>query len=451
MTELKPYSKYKDSGVEWIDKSPLNWIKAKIKYYATINGRIGYRGYTVDDIVDQGMGAITLSPSNIVNGKVIYSNPTYISWEKYFESPEIQVEEGYILFCKTGSTYGKVALVSELVEESTINPQLVIIKPNSNINNHYLYYFLYCVAGKHQIETIVGGSTMPTISQQSIENIMFYYPSLKEQERIVKYLNYKTSEIDSLISDKQHLIELLEEKRQAIITETVTKGLGPKVKMKDSGIEWIGEIPEHWEVVRLKNLLKLNPPKSEVNKDENIEVTFIPMEKLLSNGTVDYSLVRHISDVYNGYTYFKDNDIIMAKVTPCFENGNIALVKNLKNGIGFGTTELHVLRANKNIEAIYLYYLLLTEYFKQEGISTMYGVGGLKRIPSQFILDYKIGLPNKVEQRQILEYIEGINADINHLIKKQQKVIQKLQEYRESLIYEAVTGKIDLREYNENK
>src|SRR5699024_9718404 len=111
--------------------------------------------------------------------------------------------------------------------------------------------------------------------------------------------------------------------------ETVTKGLDPNVKMKDSGIEWIGEVPEHWEIRRLKYLCTLNPSKSEVNKDSSLEATFIPMENLKSTGEIDYALTRKVSDVYSGYTYFRNQDILMAKVTPCFENGNIAVANDL--------------------------------------------------------------------------------------------------------------------------
>src|SRR5699024_1331009 len=123
MTQLKPYPKYKDSGVEWIGEVPNSWFKSKVKYYAILNGRIGYRGYTIQDIVMKEEGAITLSPSNLNNGKVDFNNSTYITWVKYYESPEIQIKKGDIVFCNTGSTYGKVAIIVDLPEKSTINPQ----------------------------------------------------------------------------------------------------------------------------------------------------------------------------------------------------------------------------------------------------------------------------------------------------------------------------------------
>src|SRR5699024_6808773 len=124
---------------------------------------------------------------------------------------------------------------------------------------------------------------------------------------------------------------------------------------------------------------------------------------------------------------------------------------NLLNEIGFGTTELYVLRANQQIETEFLYYILQSEWFKQEGISSMYGVAGLKRMPSRFITDFKIGLPSIEVQREIIKYLSKNNEAIADLINIQKKIITKLKEYRESLIYEAVTGKIDVRDYVINK
>jgi type I restriction enzyme S subunit len=270
-----------------------------------------------------------------------------------------------------------------------------------------------------------------------------FIPPINEQNIIANFLDQKTAEIDGLIADKEKLIELLQEKRQAIITEAVTKGLNQNVKMKDSGIEWIGEIPEHWEVKRIKYLATVNPNKSEVRHlPSEQEVTFIPMEKIIATGKVDYSLTNTIENLINGYTYFRDGDIIMAKVTPCFENGNIAIVNGLLNGIGFGTTELHVLRCNNKCYNRFLFYYLQSDIFKSKGISEMYGVAGLKRIPTDFILNYKLGIPDYQEQEQIALYLDNITGKIDTLISDIQTQIDKLREYRQSIISEAATGKI---------
>lgn len=218
---LNPNVKMKDSGVEWIGEIPEHWEKLRIKNVASISGRIGFRGYTTQDIVDEGNGAITLSPSNIQNGMMHYDKVTYISWEKYFESPEIMLNEDYLIFCKTGSSYGKVAILKELYEPMTINPQLVVIKPCSILPD-YLYYVLESDLGKVQVELIVGGGTMPTINQEDIIKIIVTFPPYEEQKQIVEFLNNKIEEILTTITDIKLQINKLKEYRQSLIYEAVT-------------------------------------------------------------------------------------------------------------------------------------------------------------------------------------------------------------------------------------
>lgn len=317
-------------------------------------------------------------------------------------------------------------------------------KHKNNSSPEYLYYFL--LANEEKLKNLGRGTTFLELSNFALRNFKILNPSIKEQNYIVKFLDVKTSEIDTLISDKEELITLLEEKRQAVITEAVTKGLDPDVKMKDSGVEWIGEIPEHWESKRMKYLIFLNPPKSECLLSEDATVTFAPMEKVLRSGVLDRSLSCSIKEVYSGYTYFRNGDIIMAKVTPCFENGNIALAQELTNSVGFGTTELHVIRAKKHILNEYLYYLLRSDTFRQNGIPEMYGVAGLKRLPSNYIENYKVPLPSISEQRKIVKKLKENISLINIVLENINVQLCKLKEYRESLIYEAVTGKIDAQE-----
>ena len=128
-------------------------------------------------------------------------------------------------------------------------------------------------------------------------------------------------------------------------------------RYKDSGIPWLGEVPEHWEVKRLRFTVNLNPVKSELNIPEDTLVSFIPMEAVNFDKNLTLTEERNLDEVYKGYTYFKNGDVVLAKITPCFENGKSAIAQNLKNGIAFGTTELHVLRSQDSINNHFLYYL----------------------------------------------------------------------------------------------
>lgn len=169
------------------------------------------------------------------------------------------------------------------------------------------------------------------------------------------------------------------------------------------------------------------------------------MENIISSGVIDTSITKNISEVYSGYTYFREEDIIVAKVTPCFENGNISIAYGLSNGIGFGTTELHVLRSKDKFDNRFIFYVLQSNRFKLEGIASMYGVAGLKRIPTEFVQNFKFAVPAIEEQKEIANFIDKKIKEISQIKNEIVLQINKLKEYRQSLIFEAVTGKIDVR------
>ena len=211
----------KDSGVEWIGMIPKHWEIKRLKYVMHSYGRIGFRGYGTDDIVDEGQGAITLSPSNIQDSSMDYSKKTYLSWKKYYESPEIMIKNGDVLMVKTGSSYGKCAVVKDLPMECTINPQLVVFKEHKEFSEFLAYSFQTTFA-KCFINTSVIGGTIPTISQEKINNYIFPFPSKSEQQAIVAYLDKEMQRFDSAITNCQRQIALLQERKQIIINEVVT-------------------------------------------------------------------------------------------------------------------------------------------------------------------------------------------------------------------------------------
>ncbi len=218
---INPDSPMKDSGIDWLGEIPAHWDIRKLKSIAEVKGRIGFRGYTNEDMVLKGEGAITLSPSNVNNGRVEFEKCSYLSWSKYYESPEIMVENGHLLFVKTGSSYGKTGIVNALPEKATINPQFSLIKPK-NILSQFLNYAFATPYLKYQVEGGVIGSTIPTISQAKIKNFIILSPPLIEQEAILDYLERELSPLDLSITQQKKLIELLRERKNIIINETVT-------------------------------------------------------------------------------------------------------------------------------------------------------------------------------------------------------------------------------------
>lgn len=210
----------KESGIRSIGIIPNHWSVTRIKHVASLHGRIGFRGYTQNDLVLEGEGPITLSPSNLVNGTMSYDKLSYLTWEKYNESPEIQVSNGDILMVKTGSSYGKVSYVDKLPMEATINPQLVVLKSTDSLK--YLSYCLQTTNLRYCVENIVVGGTIPTMSQEKISNIHIPCPPKEEQEHIVLMLDEICDNITNATNRHYEAIKKLEEYRKSIIYNAVT-------------------------------------------------------------------------------------------------------------------------------------------------------------------------------------------------------------------------------------
>lgn len=202
--------------------------------------------------------------------------------------------------------------------------------------------------------------------------------------------------------------------------------------------------PEHWELMRLRFALTLNPSKNEITLSDSELVSFVPMDAVGENGGIRLDEHKELGDIGSGYTYFRDNDVVVAKITPCFENGKGAIAKGLTNGFAFGTTELYVLRADLELlEPDFLFYLTVSDWFRDLGESEMYGAGGQKRVPEDFIKNLITGIPPKNEQLTIVEFLNHKTAQIDALIAKKRSLLEKLAEQRTTLISQAVTKGLD--------
>jgi type I restriction enzyme S subunit len=220
----------------------------------------------------------------------------------------------------------------------------------------------------------------------------------------------------------------------------------PYPAYKDSGVEWLGQIPAHWEVKRLRFLGFVNPSPGELRSaSPSLEVTFIPMDALGEWGGFNLEATKQLSEVSSGYTYFRDGDVLVAKITPCFENGKGAVARGLTNGIGFGTTELHVIRPGSGLHADFLAYLTFSRPFRGLGQVEMKGAAGQQRVSEEFIKDFPVPLPPLLlEQRAIAAFLDRETAKIDALVAKKERLIELLQENRTALITRAVTKGLDL-------
>ena len=228
------------------------------------------------------------------------------------------------------------------------------------------------------------------------------------------------------------------------IDEARPRRFRPYSAYRDSGVEWLGEIPEDWESFRLRFVVKTSVTKKEVRElDPETKVSFVPMEAVGEYGGLDLDATKPLSEVIDGYTYFRNGDVIVAKITPCFENGKGALASRMSSGIGFGTTELHVLRPSGNLDARFLLYLTFSDHFRRIGTASMFGAGGQKRISDDFIRNFRHPVPGLSEQRAITAFLDRETARIDGLVARKERLIELLQEKRTALITRAVTRGLD--------
>ena len=268
-------------------------------------------------------------------------------------------------------------------------------------------------------------------------------PPLDKQRQIADFLDNKIEIIEKLISSKKFLINLLIEKRNAFITKLVTRGVGDANKLVPSKKGILGSVPKEWTMKRLRFFAQVNPVRIKNDLSPEAPVSFVPMEAVSDTGELDLSNERPFSEISGGgYTYFQDGDVIRAKITPCFQNGKGAVATGLKNGVAFGTTELHVLRPFEGVDAKFLYFVTLSDKFRRYGEVNMKGVAGQQRVPEIFIKDFWVALPPVDEQKEIVRNLEAKCAEIDNAMKMIETHIVKLQEFRASLICAAVLGKI---------
>lgn len=441
---INPYSGCKDSGVEWIGKIPINWRITKLKY---ITNKIIDGTHFTPSYANEGIPFLRMM--DIQNKEIDLNNCKYITPSDHdVLSKQIKPEKGDFLLSKNG-TIGITKVVdwdfpfSFFVSICLIRFKIEFAKPE------YFEYFFQSNLVSMQLFENTKTTSVTNLHLNKISELVVIIPPISEQISILDYLDHKMRKVNYLVAKKEKFIELLKEQRATIISHAVIRGIDHHAKMKNSGLPWLGNIPRHWKIKKLRHIAKVNPVIKNAYLYENNDkpVTFFSMENVDVDGTSDKGVKRKMKDLFNkGVTYLEKNDVIIAKITPCFENGKGALLNNLDCEFAFGSTEFHVLRAiNKFCNPKYLYYITRTKVFLKWGEAYMTGAAGQKRVPSKFVKNFSIGLPTLSEQNNITAFIERKLENIDLFINGQLKCIDFLKEYRKTLISDAVIGKIDVR------
>jgi len=432
---LQPYPKYQKSNIEWIDQIPEKWSVDRNKAIF----------YEIKQPSPTGKETL-LSVSDKYG---IRPRKEIIDEDDHLSNAETLV--GYKK-CKTGDLICNIMLawkgaIGHSKWDGICSPAYNVYRIKKE-NPKYFHYLFRTKLLRTQFKRFSTGIMDSRLRLYADEFFRLYsiIPPKDEQGIIVKYLEKKNREIDLMIKKNLELIELLKEKRIVLINETVTEGLDSKTQFIDSQIDFIERIPKHWNPMRMKFIVYVNPSTKKGISNPNEKVNFLPMEKVSTDGQFDSESKAPYSEICSGFTYFENDDVLIAKITPCFENGKGALVYGLSKGFGFGTTEFHVLRSKNDSIPKYLFYISKSHLFRTSGEAFMEGAAGQKRVTTEFIKNFRIPLPPKSEQIKIIKFLDIHTKKIDNIITKTFENIELLEEYRRSIIHHVVTGKLDVRE-----
>ena len=438
--------KMKPSGIAWIGDIPQDWNIKRVKYLASLKGRIGWQGLTSDEYIDEGPYLIT--GIDFQNGGIDWNNCVHISEERWAEAPEIHIQNGDLLITKDG-TVGKVAIVSGLEGKASLNSGVLLIRTNPDFDKRFLFWVL-------QSEEFwtwfrlknAGNSTIIHLYQGDFAEFSYTFPNTAEQRAIADFLDAQCTKIDSVIADIEKQIETLQKYKKSLITEAVTKGLDRSAPMKDSGIEWIGCIPAEWDCKKLKYIISesLQYGANEAGDDYRedypryIRITDITEENTLKEEG-KLSLPPDIAAPY----ILRDGDILFAR-----SGATVGKTFFYTTNCGLAAFAGYLIRARVNPSMAlprFVYYSTLGVGY-ENWKNTVFTQATIQNIGADKYAQFFVTLPKLTEQSRIVEYLDEKCAKIDDIIKNKQQQLLTVQQHKKSLIYEYVTGKKRVTEVN---
>jgi len=439
MSKLERYDSYKDSGVEWLKEVPMDWKMVRL-------GTLGkFSASGIDKYLVKNESIV-----KIINFTDIYSrtNLTLDSKISYMEvtTPELNrkkhlVKKGDLIFLPSSETFedlGLSALVNEELENTSFSYHLIRLEFEKDIEHNYRKYLSNNNSVLNQFSSYGKGTTRKIIGRSVFKNIRVLIPSKQEQIKIASFLDTKTEQLDKAIKQKEQLIELLKERKQIVINDAVTKGVDKTVTMKDSGVEWIGEIPEHWEIVKSKRLFMARKERA---RKSDLQLTASQKHGVIYQKDYMELEGRKVTQVETNYE-------ILKRVEP---NDFLISMRSFQGGIEYCRYEGSVSSAYvplipiKDVVSEYFKYLFKSYVYIQALASTSNLVrdGQALRFDNFSLVDLII-IPEH-EQENIAKYLDEETVKIDKSISLQEKQITKLKEYKTTLIDSVVTGKVRVR------
>lgn len=437
LAAMPKYEAYKNSGVKWLGEVPEPWKIKRLKYVVDINRE-------------------TLSETTPVTFEIEYVDIGSVSYEKGIEKTEYftfktspsrarrLVQTGDTIISTVRTYLRAIDYIDKSKNKFVYSTGFAVLSPK-HINPKFLTSFVWSNAFTNQVEDESKGISYPAINSTDLSNLFFVEPSLPEQTAIAAFLDSKTAQLDQAVAIKEKQIALLKERKQILIQNAVTRGLNPDAPMRDSGVEWIGKIPAHWDVTRLKFIFSETNERTKTGKEIlfslRMEQGLVPHDEVSDKHIPDENLVD--------YKIVRPGQMVMNRMRAAIG------IFGLANYFGLVSPDYAVFNMGGNVFPDYFLRLfktaLIGEQFRlnSKGLGT--GSSGFMRLYTENFGDIKVPFPSREEQRAIITYIETESAKIDQAISIQQQQIDKLKEYKATLINSAVTGKIKVPELSGEK
>jgi type I restriction enzyme, S subunit len=429
------YEKYKDSGVLWIGEVPEHWeVVGLTKYLASL---VDYRGRTPTKSED---GIFLVTARNIRNGFIDYeASQEYIvpaEYEAVMSRGLPQV--GDVLFT-TEAPLGQVATIDRT--DVALAQRIIKFRGDSSrLSNYFLKYWIMGSSCQFNLEQLATGSTALGIKGSKVGQVRLCLPPLDEQSEIALFLDREVRKVDALVEQQQRLIELLKEKRQAVISHAVIKGLNPDAAMKESGVEWLGEVPEQWQIGKFSREIAIAEGQVDPTVEPYKSMVLIGPEHVESKtGRLNKTETASEQSAESGKYLCAAGDVIYSKIRPALAKVVVAPAACLCSA------DMYPMRGNNQIENGYLYWLLLSEQFIAWSLLESDRVA-MPKLNRETLAELRFPIPPRHEQMAIARYLERTTTNADSLMQEANRATELLRERRIALISAAVTGKIDVRQ-----
>lgn len=426
---------YRDSGIEWIGQIPKEWKLPRLKNVAELHGRIGWNGLRSDEF-EENSYAYLVTGQDFKTSEIVWNNCYQIRKERYEEDPFIQLHNGEILVTKDG-TIGKIAIVSKMDKPGCLNSGIFVLRQKKNsFVPKYLYWQLYSSLLKTYNDYMnLGGTTIIHLYQNVFERMPLISPSLPLQQKIADYLDKVCGEVDEMVALQETMIEELKAYKQSVITEAVTKGLNPNVPMRNISIDWVGEIPEHWEVRRIGRLFRLRDEKNYKPMEEVQLLSLYTGIGVFPHGEQEERGNKAVT--VEGYKVVHKDDIVVNIILAWMG----AIGVSDYDGVTSPAYDVYIPDFTKVVPH-YFHYVFRTKGIAAECYKYGRGIMMMRwRTYSSEFKQISVPYPSIEEQHKIASYLDTKCSEIDSLIALKQAKIEELKEYKKSVIYEYVTGK----------